>query len=164
MGVGARITASNEVVLGTTSETVRYNLLRPLYSSFDPLTSDYVGYTDVVENTTIATINTGFQTLMTTPSLPAGIYIYMISQVFQSASTSLILETRTRFTTTGTAIRHITSDSVVSGGSITISYSGFLNVDSGTETLNFSAKTSTGTMTPYQNDNDYTGFRIIRIA
>ncbi len=166
LGVGARITASNQIVLGTENETVRYNLLSPLYSSFSSLTNSYIGYTETASNTTIATINTGYQTLMTTSTLPAGIYIYMISQVFQSASTALILETRTRYTNSGggTANRHITVDSVVSGGSKTVAITGYLNLFSGTGYIDFQAKTSTGTMTAYQTDPDYTAIRMIRIA
>lgn len=161
LGAGAQITASNQIVLGTTSETVRYNLLQPLYTSLSTLTYDYVGYTNTASNTTIATINTGYQVLMTTATLPVGIYIYMISQVFQSASTALILETRVRFSV---ATRHITTDSVASGGSRTITMTGYLQISSGTGYMDFSAKTSTGTMTAYQTDPDYTGFRMIRIA
>ena len=162
LGASAQITASNQIVLGTASETVRYNLLQPLYTSLSTLTDDYVGYVETESNTTIATINTGYQVLMTTQTLPVGIYIYMISQVFQSASTALILETRVRFNIS--VIRHITIDSVASGGSRTITMTGFLNVSSGTGYMDFSAKTSTGTMTAYQSDDDYTAFRMIRIA
>jgi len=161
LGAGAQITASNQIVLGTASETVRYNLLQPLYTSLSTLTNDYVGYVETESNTTIATINTGYQVLMTTQTLPVGIYIYMISQVFQSASTALILETKVRFSV---ATRHITIDSVASGGSRTITMTGFLQISSGTGYMDFSAKTSTGTMTAYQTDPDYTALRMIRIA
>jgi hypothetical protein len=41
---------------------------------------------------------------------------------------------------------------------------GYLQISSGTGYMDFSAKTSTGTMTAYQTDPDYTGFRMIRIA
>ena len=67
---------------------------------------------------------------MTTSTLPAGLYIYMISQVFQSASTALVHETRVRYTTGGgTATRHSTTrhstlDSAVSGDSKTVAITG----------------------------------------
>jgi hypothetical protein len=44
IGYNAQATASNEIVLGTTSETVRYNIVSPLYTTVPTYTSANIGF------------------------------------------------------------------------------------------------------------------------
>lgn len=160
LGVGARITSSNQIVLGTENETVRYNLLSPLYSTVPTYTSADVGYSELVGSSTITSITTTVQTIMTSSTLPIGTYIYMYSQQFNNASTALDLDVVFRV---GTATRQTSSTSVPSGKKICVSFSGFVVVQT-SNTFSIRASTSTGTMTALTGNTDDTSLRIIRIA
>ena len=72
LGSGAIITASNQVVLGTTNETVRYNKLSPLYTTLPTFASTDVGY--LVSSTSTTNPTTSFANLSSV-SLTAGVWI-----------------------------------------------------------------------------------------
>lgn len=79
IGYNASVGASNTIVLGTTSETVRYQKLFPLYSAI-PFTATDVGYQYIVA-LTFATPASG-TTLATTATLPIGVWAFNLNQTF----------------------------------------------------------------------------------
>jgi len=161
LGAGAEITASNQIVLGTTTETVRYNSVSPLYTTTPTYTSANIGYREIVGNSSITSIiSASVTTLMTSSTLPVGTYIFCCSAQFTTASTALDLTTTYRV---GTAPRKIQIDSVASGKSIAVSMSDIVNITTAA-TINFRAQTSTGTMTALTGNTDDTALTIVRIA
>lgn len=82
LGSGATITASNQVVLGTTSDTVRYNKLAPLYTSVPTYTSSEVGYIFSSDGT--GAFGTGSVDFITVTDLAVGVYIVKIDMTFSS--------------------------------------------------------------------------------
>ena len=75
IGFGARIAGSNQIVLGTTSETVQYNKAAPLYSTLPTFASADIGY---MYTPTVTWAGTS-QTTIASQSLPAGVYILSFS-------------------------------------------------------------------------------------
>ena len=85
LGAGATITASNQVVLGTTAETVRYNKLSPLYTSVPTYTSSDVGYI-FTQSTGQVGYTTGVSNLVSISNLALGVYIVKIDMLLFSPS------------------------------------------------------------------------------
>lgn len=163
IGANAVIGGSNQIILGTASETVKYNKVAPLYSTIPTFTSADIGYSESITST-VTSIGTTITTLMTSSSLPIGKYLYFLNQVFDTPSSALVIEGRFRI---GTAVRQVSRDSVVASGEITLKNSGVIEVVSSTSpsnTLSFQAKTSTGTVSLNIASSDNSNFTIVRIA
>jgi len=161
LGAGAEITASNQIVLGTTTETVRYNSVSPLYTTIPTYTSANIGYSEGTGNSSITSITSGIQTLITSSTLPIGTYIFFFNGQFNSASAALDLSVSQRV---GTAVRKIVVNSVPSGKNIAVAFGGTFNISS-SNTISIRAQTSAGTtMTALTGDTDDTHLEIVRIA
>jgi hypothetical protein len=92
LGSGATITGSYQVVLGTTSETVRYNKLSPLYTSLPTFASTDIGYTASFSLASLA-FGTGVRsTANTSIALPIGVYM---CHLFYKIDISISTTTRT---------------------------------------------------------------------
>ena len=94
LGSGATITASYQVVLGTTAETVRYNKVSPLYTSLPTFASTDIGYTTSFALATLAP-GTGIRsTANTSIALPIGVYMchiyYQINITFPGTTRNII--------------------------------------------------------------------------
>lgn len=87
IGYGASVTASNQIVLGTTTETVRYNKLSPLYTTL-PFTAQDVGYTDTGVITMVA--GAGPTDIGTIASVPAGVWLVSFFITVASASATYL--------------------------------------------------------------------------
>ena len=160
LGTGAEITASNQIVLGTTTETVRYNSVSPLYTTLPTYTTANIGYSEGTGNSSITSITTTIQTLITSSTLPIGTYIFFFNGQFNSASAALDLTVSQRV---GTAVRKIVVNSVPSGKNIAVAFGGTFNISS-SNTISIRAQTSAGTMTALTGDTDDTHLEIVRIA
>lgn len=75
IGYLAQATASNQIVLGTTSETVRYNKVSPLYTTYSPSTSADIGYTTTA---TITYPTTTTNVIASLASVPAGLWLIQV--------------------------------------------------------------------------------------
>ena len=80
LGAGATITASNQVVLGTTAETVRYNKLSPLYITVPTYTSSDVGYIFSQSSGQVG-YSAGTSNLVSISNLALGVYIVKIDMI-----------------------------------------------------------------------------------
>lgn len=95
LGSGATITASNQVVLGTTTETVVIpNQIQVSYSSIPTFTSTSIGYTASFSLATLA-FGTGIRsTANTSIALPIGVYMchiyYQINITFPGTTRNII--------------------------------------------------------------------------
>jgi len=160
LGSGATIKASNTIVLGTTTETIKYNKAAPLYTSIPTYTNADIGYVEVVGNTITAITNTE-QTILTSSSLPIGVYMICCSAQFISASgatnvtvTFLVAAVETK----------ILINSVASGDEIAVAFSDIVKL-SAASVLTVRVKTSAATtITGLAGNTDDTNLTIVRIA
>jgi len=90
LGSGATITDSNQIVLGTTSETVKYNKLSPLYTSLPTFNSDDIGYEIDGTSITSHTITTTPKTIQSLTVPHKGVWMFLSTAYCNSPSTTLI--------------------------------------------------------------------------
>ena len=89
LGSGATITASNQVVLGTTSETIRYNKVSPLYSTVPTFATTDIGY--VIKGTAVISSLTTASATVASIAIPTdGVWFIAAQIMFYSASSSSI--------------------------------------------------------------------------
>jgi cytoskeletal protein CcmA (bactofilin family) len=94
IGAGAVITGNNQVVLGRTTETVRYNKLSPLYTSIPTFASTDIGYTASFSLATLAFGTGARNTTNTSIALPIGVYMcvlyYQINITFPGTTRNIV--------------------------------------------------------------------------
>jgi hypothetical protein len=160
LGSGATITASNQVVLGTTSETVKYNKLAPLYTSVPTYTSSDVGY--IYSSSVGQTVySSGTADFITISNLAVGVYIVKIDMlVFDPGAVGVgnyinieIRKSGTTLTYTSKAFGGISTTSWVNSP---LSLSAFLT-SSGTDSITVNRSSNI-------SYNAYWYFQYIRIA
>lgn len=160
LGSGATITASNQIVLGTTSDSVRYNKLKPLYTTVPTYTADEVGYT-VSDNNATASVGTTNTTLMSITLSQDGVYIIMYC-LRASPTTGVALNFTTRlYINSAVAIK--TDDSIVGSGELTVSPSTFRNISAG-DVVEVRALTSNSSVSLQTGTSGQGYLRIVRIA
>jgi hypothetical protein len=97
IGYLAQATASNQIVLGTTSETIRYNQVSPLYTTVPTYTSANIGF---IQDATItypgATTNT-----IASYTAPAGTWLCLVCIAFLTGTGALTLSVRNAGTIVG---------------------------------------------------------------
>jgi len=97
IGYQAQATSSNEIVLGTTSETIRYNQVSPLYTTVPTYTSANIGF---IQNATItypgATTNT-----IVSYTAPAGTWLCLVCLAFATGTGATSLSVKSASTAVG---------------------------------------------------------------
>jgi hypothetical protein len=160
LGSGATITASNQVVLGTTSETVKYNKLAPLYTSVPTYTSSDVGY--IYSSSVGQTLySSGTADFITISNLAVGVYIVKIDMlVFDPGAVGvekyINIEIRKSGTTLTYASKAFGGLSTTSWVNSPLSLSAFLT-SSGTDSITVNRSSNI-------SYNAYWYFQYIRIA
>lgn len=74
IGSGSYVNANNQVVLGTTATTIRYNIVSPLYTTFPTTTNANIGY--VLPGTLTATFTAGASWF--SQSVPTGVWSILV--------------------------------------------------------------------------------------
>ena len=95
IGASATITASNQVVLGTTAETVVIpNQIKHSYSSLPTFTSTSIGYTVNIDLETLAAGTGTRDTATTSMALPIGVYVchiyYQVNITFSTTTRTYV--------------------------------------------------------------------------
>jgi hypothetical protein len=160
IGYNATITASNQIVLGTSTETVRYNKLSPLYTSVPTYTSSDIGY--IYSQSVGQTLySSGTADFITISNLAAGVYIVKIDMLlFDPGAVGVgnyinieIRKSGTTLTYTSKAFGGLSTTSWVNSP---LSLSAFLT-SSGTDSITVNRSSNI-------NYNAYWYFQYIRIA
>jgi len=157
LGSGATITGSNQVVLGTSTETVKYNKVSPIYSTVPTWSTNDIGYNtaDTNSNSSLSTTNTTYMSLTVGTT---GLYLIMANVIFIVNSSSTV----TSYLKIDTANSLESNDYQTAGKEVTVRFTTPREITSG-QVVSFVAKTSTGTGTVGTNVQTGT-LRIVRIA
>ena len=164
LGSGATITDSNQIVLGTTLETVKYNKLSPLYTTLPYYNSDDIGYE--IDGTSIDTHTITTSKTIQTLTIPCqGVWMFVSTAYCNSPSTTLIAFMEMTY---GSELLNITVETLSttqsSDKTITIT-----NIYSAryTDTLSVALVPSTGSFTYNYGSfgySPYSGLKAVRIA
>jgi len=164
IGSGARITASNQIVLGTASEKVVIpNQIQYSYSSVPTLTTTSIGYTISGTRSTVTQISSTAQTIFTLDIPGAGVWLCCAGMLVYGASASGYNNEYCLFMYNGATLirtgKQVLSNNSISVCSVAPTY--ILNTNSAV-TLYIKAQVSYGTGNIGGTDEVY--FNATRIA
>jgi hypothetical protein len=89
IGYQATCTAANQITLGTTISTIRLNTITPLYTAIPTFTSAQVGFISTTSGVDATALNSASATtILTTASMPIGLYTIFVRVTMTSTTAS----------------------------------------------------------------------------
>jgi hypothetical protein len=160
IGYNATITGNNQIVIGTTSETVRYNKVYPLYTSVPYFDSTDIGYivADINSNTILSTSETEYLNVTVTNT---GLYLVTVIIVFTVNQNSTVT---TKLKVAG--VNNVqTSNYIQSSRSCTVTFTTPIRIGSTSEEVSLTGQLDSGSGSGTVGNTFPTGtMNVVRIA
>lgn len=165
----AAIRSDSGITYNPSTNTLLTDVYGFNYSSNPTKSNTKLGYSEGTGNSSITSITTTVQTLITSSTLPVGVYIFFFNGQFNAANPtaggsvgvdSLFLTVTQRV---GTATRKRVVNKVAANYDISVCFGGTFTMTSST-TISIRAQTSVGTITALTGDTDDTHLEIVRVG